>query len=63
MEFKLYFRTIFFPKSNTIITTGKGKEHIEDSKRVGINTWKKDGGKRNREEKPQNTKIPDGRNP
>lgn len=34
----------FPPKSNTVIT-GKGKEHTEDSERLGIDTWKKDGGK------------------
>lgn len=45
MEFKLYFRTIFFPRSNTIITTRKGKEHTEDSERLEIDIWKKDGRK------------------
>lgn len=44
LEFKLHSRTIFSPKSNTVIT-GKGKEHTEDSERVGIDTWKKDGEK------------------
>lgn len=57
MEFKLYFRAIFFQYNNN----NREGEGAHRRLRLAIDTWK-DGGKGTGKKKNPNTKIPDGRN-